>query len=95
MTTITAGRPAEPECRAGQHPPARTPDRRGHALRADGLTRREAEVLGFLSTGRTNSEIAMILVISVHTVERHLQNAYRRIGVRNRAAAAAYIVGRP
>jgi DNA-binding CsgD family transcriptional regulator len=77
MTTITTGRPAEPE------------------PRADGLTRREAEVLGFLSTGRTNSEIAMILVISVHTVERHLQNAYRRIGVRNRAAAAAYIVGRP
>jgi DNA-binding CsgD family transcriptional regulator len=28
----------------------------------------------------------------VHTIERHLQNAYRKIGVRNRADAAAYMV---
>jgi hypothetical protein len=31
-------------------------------------------------------------VVSAHTVERHLQNAYRKIGVRNCADAAAYIV---
>jgi DNA-binding CsgD family transcriptional regulator len=31
------------------------------------------------------------LVVSVHTVERHLQNAYRKVRVRNRADAAAYM----
>ena len=30
-------------------------------------------------------------MVSVHTVERHLQNAYRKISVRNRADAAAYM----
>jgi DNA-binding CsgD family transcriptional regulator len=58
----------------------------------DGLTDREAQVLALLSGGRTNKEIAADLVVSVHTVERHLQNAYRKIGVRNRADAAAYVV---
>jgi LuxR family maltose regulon positive regulatory protein len=58
----------------------------------DTLTRREAQVLELLAAGRTNSEIAVQLVVSIHTVERHLQNAYRKIGVRNRADAAAYIV---
>jgi hypothetical protein len=45
-----------------------------------------------LADGDTNNEIAAELVVSVHTVERHLQNAYRKIGVRNRADAAAYMV---
>jgi DNA-binding CsgD family transcriptional regulator len=39
----------------------------------------------------TNFEIAARLTISVHTVERHLQNSYRKISVRNRADAAAYM----
>jgi DNA-binding CsgD family transcriptional regulator len=56
----------------------------------DGLTAREVEVLRLLASGQTNAEIAGTLVISVHTVERHLANAYRKIGVRNRAEAAAY-----
>jgi DNA-binding NarL/FixJ family response regulator len=58
----------------------------------DTLTRREAQVLELLAAGRTNNEIAVQLVVSIHTIERHLQNAYRKIGVRNRADAAAYIV---
>jgi DNA-binding CsgD family transcriptional regulator len=58
----------------------------------DGLTRREAEVLALVSEGRTNKEIAAQLVLSVHTVERHIQNVYRKIGVRNRADASAYAV---
>lgn len=62
------------------------------ARRPDGLTSREAEVLGLLATGHTNKDIAAELVLSVHTVERHLQNAYRKVGLRNRAEAAAYIV---
>jgi DNA-binding NarL/FixJ family response regulator len=55
------------------------------------LTDREAEVLQLLTAGSTNLEIAAALVVSVHTVERHLQNAYRKVRVRNRADAAAYM----
>lgn len=69
--------------------PAATP--RGRTRRPDGLTGREAEILGLLTRGYTNLEIAGELVISIHTVERHLQNSYRKIGVRNRADAAAYM----
>jgi ATP/maltotriose-dependent transcriptional regulator MalT len=64
----------------------------GRALRSDGLSTREAQVLELVAGGRTNKEIAAELVVSVHTVERHLQNAYRKIGVRNRSDAAAYTV---
>jgi LuxR family transcriptional regulator, maltose regulon positive regulatory protein len=70
-------------------PPRRNPERRGH--RPDGLTRREVEVFELIAAGKTNNEIAAVLVVSVHTVERHLQNAYRKLGVRNRGQAAAYI----
>ena len=59
--------------------------------RPDGLTDREAEVLRLLTFGHTNLEIAARLVVSVHTVERHLANAYRKVGVRNRADASAYM----
>jgi LuxR family maltose regulon positive regulatory protein len=62
------------------------------SLRSDGLSPREAQVLELVAGGRTNKEIGAELVVSVHTVERHLQNAYRKIGVRNRSDAAAYIV---
>jgi DNA-binding NarL/FixJ family response regulator len=58
----------------------------------DGLTAREAEVLRLLAAGRTNKEIAADLVLSVNTVERHLANAYRKISIRNRADATAYVL---
>jgi LuxR family transcriptional regulator, maltose regulon positive regulatory protein len=85
---------AEAERLAGQHValPIPVPPQRSGASPPDTLTRREAQVLELLSAGRTNSEIAVQLVVSIHTVERHLQNAYRKIGVRNRADAAAYMV---
>ncbi|HTX85096.1 MAG TPA: LuxR C-terminal-related transcriptional regulator [Streptosporangiaceae bacterium] len=84
----------EAERLAGRHVPApiSVPAQRSGALPPDTLTRREAQVLELLAAGRTNNEIAVQLVVSIHTVERHLQNAYRKIGVRNRADAAAYIV---
>ena len=69
--------------------PAPSRERRGQ--RPDGLTGREVEVFELLAAGKTNNEIAADLVVSVHTVERHLQNAYRKIGARNRGQAAAYI----
>jgi DNA-binding CsgD family transcriptional regulator len=57
----------------------------------DRLTAREAEVLRLVALGSTNKEIAAELVLSVHTVERHVQNAYRKIGARNRAEASTYV----
>jgi DNA-binding CsgD family transcriptional regulator len=55
-----------------------------------GLTSREVEVLRLLAEGRTNREIAETLVLSVHTIERHLANIYRKIGARNRSDATAF-----
>jgi len=80
---------ADADDATGQPEPAPAPA--GRNRRPDGLTGREAEVLGLLTSGHTNLEIAAALVVSVHTVERHLQNAYRKVGVRNRADAAAYM----
>ena len=64
---------------------------RSRTGRPDGLTVREGEVLELLTKGCTNLEIAAALGVSVHTIERHLQSAYRKIGVRNRADAAAHM----
>ena len=55
-----------------------------------GLTTREAEVLRLLASGKTNRDIAVELVISQHTVGRHLQNLYAKLGVSSRSAATAY-----
>ena len=60
-----------------------------HELPA-GLTAREAEVLRLVASGRTNRDIAVELVISEHTVARHLQNIFAKVGVGTRAAATAF-----
>ena len=51
---------------------------------ARGLTRREREVAGLAAKGRSNREIADHLMVSVRTVENHLQRAYEKLGVRSR-----------
>ena len=56
----------------------------------EGLTAREIEVLRLVASGRSNGEIAAALVISEHTVARHLQNIFGKLGVSTRTAAAAY-----
>jgi DNA-binding CsgD family transcriptional regulator len=56
----------------------------------NGLTAREAEVLRLVASGKTNRDIAVELVISEHTVSRHLQNMYAKLGVSSRAAATAF-----
>jgi DNA-binding NarL/FixJ family response regulator len=54
-----------------------------------GLTERESELLALLSTGMTNRELGSHLYISENTVKTHLQRLYSKLGVRNRAQAAA------
>jgi len=54
------------------------------------LTRREVEVLALVAAGKANREIAAELMISEHTVRRHLQNIFVRLGVSSRAAATAF-----
>jgi len=56
----------------------------------DRLTPREVEVLRLIAVGRTNQEIAVELVLSVFTVQRHVANIYTKIGAAGRAAAIAY-----
>lgn len=55
-----------------------------------GLTAREAEVLRLLAAGRSNRVIAAELVISEHTVARHLQNIFAKLDVSSRSAATAF-----
>jgi DNA-binding NarL/FixJ family response regulator len=54
------------------------------------LTPREIEVLRLVVEGRTNREIARVLVISERTVINHLSNIFTKTGAENRAAAAAF-----
>ncbi|MCE1163234.1 MAG: response regulator transcription factor [Thiomonas sp.] len=53
------------------------------------LTPREAEVLSWLSKGKTNRDIGDILGLSHRTVNKHLEHIFRKLGVETRSAAAA------
>jgi RNA polymerase sigma factor (sigma-70 family) len=53
------------------------------------LTPREREVLSLVSEGLTNRQIAERLVVSEHTIHRHVTNILRKLGLPSRAAAAA------
>ncbi len=61
-------------------------------LQAFSLTSREAEVLLWLSRGKPNRDIGEILNISPRTVNKHLEQVFVKLGVENRAAAAAAAV---
>jgi DNA-binding NarL/FixJ family response regulator len=60
--------------------------------RSFSLTSREAEVLLWLSRGKANRDIGEILSISPRTVNKHLEQVFVKLGVENRAAAAAAAV---
>ena len=64
------------------------------ALEARGLSRREAEVLGCVVDGLSNDEIGQRLDISPRTVQKHLERVFAKLGVHNRTAAVATVLGR-
>ncbi len=74
--------------RLGAQPDLARVSRRGGSRY--GLSERELEVLRLVASGKSNREIASKLVISEHTVARHLQNIYAKLGLSSRAAATAF-----
>ena len=58
--------------------------------RPAGLTEREVEVVAMLARGLQTKQVARALGISAKTADRHIQNAYRKIGVSSRAAATLF-----
>jgi len=57
-----------------------------------GLTRREAEVLLWVSYGKSSGDISDVLEISPRTVQKHLEHVYVKLGVETRSAAAAMAI---
>ncbi|MEO0031465.1 MAG: hypothetical protein RIS94_1223 [Pseudomonadota bacterium] len=57
-----------------------------------GLTEREAEVLLWISYGKSNADISEVLSISPRTVQKHLERIFEKLGVETRAAAAAMAI---
>jgi DNA-binding CsgD family transcriptional regulator len=64
--------------------------RTGPKAYTDVLSKREIEVLRLLGEGLTNAEIAARLFISTKTAGTHVSNVLAKLGLRNRAEAAAY-----
>ena len=59
------------------------------------LSERQMEVLRLIAAGRTSREVAETLVLSERTIERHIADIYRKIGVRNRAEATTWLLSQP
>ena len=58
----------------------------------ESLSRREQDVMTLVAQGKTNKEIAAILLVSPRTVHKHLENVFRKLGVHTRTAAVARVV---
>jgi DNA-binding CsgD family transcriptional regulator/PAS domain-containing protein len=56
-----------------------------------GISRREAEILHWLTAGKSNAEIASILGLSPLTAKTHVINIFRKLGVENRTSAARMV----
>lgn len=64
--------------------------RRPHLAGPAGLTEREIEVVVLVARGLPTKRVGRALGISVKTADRHIQNAYSKMGVSSRAAAAVF-----
>jgi LuxR family maltose regulon positive regulatory protein len=60
-----------------------------HSTGPDPVSDRELEILGLIATGLSNADVARRLYISPHTVKKHLENVYGKLGVKNRTEAIA------
>jgi len=60
---------------------------------ANGLTKREHEIVRLATAGLTNQAIASELAITEGTVKLHLHNVYQKLGIKRRAALAAHLRG--
>jgi DNA-binding CsgD family transcriptional regulator len=89
LTTGTLPESPPAAVRAAEPAPVPAPVPAGAAI-----TPRELDVLRLVAAGDSNPEIARALGITVHTVERHTANLYRKIGARGRADAVAYALRR-
>lgn len=56
------------------------------------LTQREEEVLNLLLKGYSNTQIAKMLSVSVHTIKAHVESIYRKFGVHSKVQAAIFAV---
>ena len=74
----------------GATPAAEQVDRLLRRALPGGLTERELEVLRLVAEGKSNPDIARVLVLSPKTVERHVSNIFTKLDVSSRTAAAAY-----
>jgi DNA-binding CsgD family transcriptional regulator len=59
-----------------------------------GLTFREAEILMWISRGKTNKEVGIILGSSPRTINKHLEHIFEKLGVVTRAAAVSMVLQR-
>ncbi len=55
-----------------------------------GLSTREIELLSWVAQGKSNKEIGIILNLSLHTVTKHLEHIYTKLGVNSRTGAAIW-----
>jgi DNA-binding CsgD family transcriptional regulator/GAF domain-containing protein len=87
------GRPARPSLWSGASPKQRQDAYHRDQPAVPLLTAREREIMSYVATGATNSQIARCLVISEGTVKSHLKHIARKLHTSSRAAAVAVFAG--
>jgi ATP/maltotriose-dependent transcriptional regulator MalT len=89
LEALGRGERAEAEARTARKALALLGVREPERERGEGLTAREAEILGLVAAGLGDAEIAARLFLSPHTVHRHVANIRTKMGAPSRAAAVA------
>jgi DNA-binding NarL/FixJ family response regulator len=89
LVLVTRYRENEVLIRLNELNPGKDVERLAESL---GLTRREAEVLLWVSYGKSSGDISDVLEISPRTVQKHLEHVYVKLGVETRSAAAAMAI---